>query len=53
LTLPSNNSFEATIVAGKNLKDDGTGEFVYQVKGKEGVLHNGGEWVSQAKLTFR
>lgn len=52
MTLPPSNSFEVTIVARKNLKDDGTGEFVYQVKGKEGVLHHGGEWVAQAKLSF-
>ena len=52
MTLPPGNSFGVTIVARKNIKDNGTEEFVYQVKGKEGLLHNGGEWVAQAKLDF-
>jgi hypothetical protein len=44
-------SFEVEIVS--RVKDADTGQYVYQVKGKEGVLHNGGEWMPQAQLTAR
>ena len=48
LSLPKRGSFEVTIVARK--KDTNGGGFLYQVKGKEGVLYNSGEWVKQEKL---
>jgi hypothetical protein len=44
-------SFEVEIVS--RVKDAYTGQYVYQVKGKEGVLHNGGEWMAQAQLSAR
>lgn len=49
LTLPRRGSFEVKIVSRK--KDEDTGQYVYQVKGKEGVLHNNGEWLRQEKLS--
>ena len=48
LKLGRRGSFEVEIVSRK--KDEMTGNYVYQVKGREGVLHNGGEWMAQDKL---
>jgi hypothetical protein len=50
LSLPRRGSFEVEIVLRK--KDEETGKYVYQVKGKrDGVLHNNGEWQRQEKLS--
>jgi hypothetical protein len=40
LSIPRRGSFEVEIVSRK--KDEVSGEYVYQVKGKEGELHNKG-----------
>jgi hypothetical protein len=48
LKLGRRGSFEVEIVSRK--KDEVTGKYVYQVKGKEGALHNDGEWMAQEKL---
>lgn len=49
LNLRKRGPFPVEIVLRR--KDEKSGQYEYQVKGKEGVLHNGGEWVPQEKLS--
>jgi len=48
INLPKRGACEITIAAREK---DTSGKYVYQVKDKNGVLHNKGKWVPQEKLS--